>query len=304
MAHFTGLVPAVHTPMAHDGSLHLPGIERLAEHLVSVGAAGCFACGTTGEGTSLTVPERMQVVQRWVAVAGKSLRVVAHVGHTSVEDARDLAGAAQRAGAYAVAAMAPPFIKAKSVEDLVATAARIASGAPDLPFYYYHIPSMTGANFLMREFAEVAVARIPNFVGLKYTHSDFCDFGRCLDFEGGRLHMLFGLDEMLLAALATGATAMIGSTYGFAAPLYQKVIQAFQAGDLETARCQQARSREMVAALVQVGLLPALKAAIRLIGVDCGPVRLPLVDLTSEQYAWLERRFDELGILDDCRATV
>jgi N-acetylneuraminate lyase len=296
-----GLVPAVPTPLTPDGELSLELIEPLVEHLVTQGVAGAFVCGTTGEGMSLSVPERLQIAQRWCADAPPSLRVIVHVGHTSLSDAKELAAGAQRSGAWAISAHAPPFFKPKRVEDLVEYCADLAAAAPQLPFFYYHIPSLTGVTIPVRDFLALASRRIPTLIGAKFTHSDLLDFGRSMDFEEGRFQMLFGLDEQLLSALVLGTKAMVGTTYGFAAPVYRRLIQAYDAGDLETARAQQRRSREMIAVLLRVGLLPAIKLAYRWIGLEVGPVRLPLAPLSQEDEETLRDTLDRLGILEECQ---
>ena len=111
--------------------------------------------------------------------------------------------------------------------------------------------------------------------------------------------MLYGLDEQLLSALVLGCTAMIGGSYTFAATLYKRLIDAFRAGDLETARREQSKSREMIAALIQVGVLRGLKASMRLVGVDCGPPRLPVTDLSPQEQDWLRGKLEEAGVIAD-----
>lgn len=261
--------------------------------------AGVFVCGTTGEGSSLSIPERLQVAQRWTSVAPRHVKVVVHVGHTSLEDAKALAAGAQRSGAFAIAAMPPSFIKPRTLSDLVEFCAHVAAAAPMLPFYYYHIPSMTGVTYSMREFLELAADRIPTLAGIKFTHNDLADYGRATDFEGGRYQVLYGLDEQLLSALVLGCTAMIGGTYTFAATLYRRMIEAFRQGDLDTARKQQAKSREMIAALQQIGVLRGLKASMRLVGVDAGPPRLPVTDLSPAENNFLRSKLEEAGVIAD-----
>ena len=106
-APLTGLIAAPYTPLHADGSLNLPVIEKLAASLLANGVTGAFVCGTTGEGVSLTVAERMQVAERWQQIAGAQLRIIVHVGHTSLVDARSLAAHAEKIGAQGVSCLAP-----------------------------------------------------------------------------------------------------------------------------------------------------------------------------------------------------
>jgi len=289
----TGLIAAPFTPFQPTGEVHYDSIEQQAAALRQAGVAAAFVCGTTGEGMSLTGAERMQVAERWQKV--NQLPVIVHVGHTCLSDCQALAAHAAKIGASATAAFAPFFFKPASVNDLVAFCAEIASAAPDLLFYFYHFPAITGVNFSMRTFLEVASTRIPNLAGIKYTHEDLLDFGRCLDFEGGRYEMLWGRDEALLAALTIGATGAVGSTYNYAAaPIYMPLLKAFAAGDLKEARRLQGKARDLIAIMVRLGGMSAGKAIMKIIGVDCGPVRPPLANLSSAQYAELEEKLKPL----------
>ena len=132
------------------------------------------------------IPERMKVTERWVAAAGERLVVLAHVGHNSLPAARALAAHAGRTGARGIAAFAPSYSRPGNADELTAFCGEIASAAPDLPFYYYHIPSMTGVHLPVYDFFRAASGRIENLAGAKYTHEDLMDFGRCLRLDGGR----------------------------------------------------------------------------------------------------------------------
>lgn len=295
--HLTGLIAAPHTPFAADGSLNLAAIETQAEQLAANGVAAAFVCGTTGEGSSLTTAERMDVARRWCEAAGATLPVLVNVGHNCLGSSRELAAHAAASGAAAIASMGPTFLRPAGLDDLVAWCAETAAAAPRLPFYYYHIPSLTGLDFAMAEFLAAAEDHVPTLAGLKYTHTDLLDFGRCLTHSGGRFNVLFGRDEMLLAALALGGRGAVGSTYNFAAPLYHRVIQDFEAGDLAAARAAQAQSREMVAVLLDSAamIVTAGKAVMRRVGIDCGPVRPPLRNMTADQIETMIQRLDRGG---------
>jgi len=294
------LMAAPFTPINDDGSVNLEMIEKLAGSLIDNGVRGAFICGTTGEGMSLTVEERMRVAERWVEVARDDLVIIVHVGHTCLSDCKALAAHAQRIGAHAVSTSAPSFFKPSNVEDLVSFCAQVASAAPETPFYYYHIPSMTGVNLPVVEFLKLGAERIPNLEGVKFTHEDLMDFGLCVDLYDGRFNMLFGRDEILLPALSLGAAGAVGTTYNFAAPLYQGIIKAFDSGDMISARREQVRAQKMVSILLKYGGLPAGKAIMRMIGLDCGGVRPPLRDLSKGERDDLAAELQQIGFFDYC----
>lgn len=296
----SGLVAAPFTPFRPDGSLDLAAIPRQASLLAKNGVSGAFICGTTGEGQSLTMDERKQVVTAWRAAAPAGLKVVVHVGHLSLAVSRELARHAQDQGADAIATIAPSFFKPAGVAELVAWCEQTAAAAPQLPFYYYHMPAMTGVTISVTDFLTQTGTRIPTLAGIKFTHEDLFDYGRASQVANGKYAMLFGRDEILLAGLAIGAAGAVGSTYNFAAPLFGRLMQAFAAGDLAAARREQARARDFIGILHRHGGLAAGKAAMKLIGVDCGPVRLPLRRLEATQEAELRRELDQVGFFSYC----
>ncbi len=300
MPHLEGLIAAPPTPMRADGGLALERIDALHAMLVRNGVRGAFVCGTTGESMSLTVPERRLVAERWRALAEGEFVVIVQVGHNSLPECRELAAHAQRIGAHGIAVVAPSFFRPASVEDLVAFCAEVAAAAPALPFYYYHMPAMTGVFTPAVDFMRAASAPIPTLAGAKFTYEDLMDYGRCLDLEGGRFDMLFGRDEILLSALALGARGAIGTTYNFAAPLYRSVIDAYVAGDMATAQKEQSHAREMVAVLYKAGGLGAVKPIMKAIGLDCGAPRLPLHRFSDAEHTKLRAELERIGFFGYC----
>jgi len=296
----TGLVAAPYTAFHPTGELNLESIALQAAVLNHNGVTGAFVCGTTGEGYSLTIEERLQVVATWRKAAPPSLKLVVHVGHLSLTDSCTLARHAQEIGADAIATIAPSFFKPAGVPELVSWCQRIAAAAPQLPFYYYHMPAMTGVNISVADFLQQAMTQIPTLVGIKFTHEDLFDYCRAGQVADGRYAMLFGRDEILLAGLSLGAAGAVGSTYNYAAPLFLRVMAAFAAGDLESARRDQTRAQEFITVVHRHGGLAAGKSVMKLIGVDCGAVRAPLRHPSAEQERSLRNELEKIGFFDYC----
>jgi N-acetylneuraminate lyase len=126
--------------------------------------------------------------------------------------------------------------------------------------------------------------KLPNFAGVKYTHEDFMDFLSCVHFQNGKYDMLWGRDENMLPALSVGAKGAVGSTFNYAAPLYHKLIEAFNNGDLETAREYQQQSIDMIRLLGKYGGIAAGKAYMKLLGLDCGEFRLPVKNMSTAEF--------------------
>lgn len=290
-----GLIAASFTPY-RKGRINPEAVPGYAVALRALGASGVFVNGTTGESLSLSTEERMELAQTWLGSAPEGFPVLVHVGHNSLPEACTLATHAARHGARAVSAMAPTFFQ-PGLPALVDYLAEIAAAAPAVPFYYYHMPSMTGARFLMTDFLRLAGERIPNLAGIKFTWEDLMDYTLAAGVDGGRYDIVFGRDEILLCGLALGARAAIGSTYNVAAPLYRAVWRAFDAGRIDEARKLQVRAMAMIDACRRSGPsdLPAIRAlASRRLGVELGPPRAPLVPARDEAVAALASTLEGL----------
>ena len=298
--HVVGLVAAPHTPMRDDRSINLDAVEEQATLIAANGVVGAFVCGSTGEGQSLTLPERMQLAERWTNTAPDTVRVIVHAGDSCLDDCRTLAAHAQEIGAFAVAAAPPCFFKPATLDDLIDFCAGVASAAPELPFYYYHIPALTGVDFPMSEFLEAGAGRIPTLAGMKFTDENLMQLRKCLDLQDGRFNIMFGRDEILLAGLALGARAAVGSTYNYMSPLYRRVIDAFETGDIKRARADQSRAIAVVDLLHRYGGVPTGKAIMAMVGVDCGPVRPPFRNLSADQLAELRAGLERVGFFEFC----
>ena len=290
----SGMIPAPHSPFDPQGGVVVRVVEQQAELLKESGLRAVFVGGTTGECASMTVAERKALADAWCGAAGGSFQVAAHVGANCQAEAIELARHAREAGAAAAAALAPSYFKPATVRDLVEFCVPIAAAADPLPFYFYDIPGMTNVRLSMVEFLHEARSRIPNLRGLKFSHTDLVELLQCVQFDDGAFDVLFGADECYLAGLAYGVRGMIGSSYNFAAPLYHRIDQAFARGDLATARRLQVESIAMIKTLAEFGYLAASKAVMGMIGVDCGPVRSPLRELSREERLALWERLSPL----------
>lgn len=298
MTRLKGLIAATYTPLAGSGAVCPDVIPDITDHLIEQGVTGLYVCGSTGEGMSLTTSERMEVAAAYAGAADDRVPVIVQVGHNSIRDAEVLAEHAQEIGAVAVSATCPSYFKVSDVATLTDCMARIAGAAPELPFYYYHIPSLTGSAIDPSEFLRQAGERIPNLAGLKYTDTKLFEFQVCLELQSRAHDVVWGCDEMLLGALATGAEAAIGSTYNFAAPLYQRLIRAFESGDISEARRLQLLSVEMIRTIGRYPFHPAVKQLLSHNGFPMGDCRLPQTSLSGEQTKQLIRDLEAIGFFE------
>jgi N-acetylneuraminate lyase len=293
-----GIVAATFSAYKPDGSLNLELIPSLVDKLVTDGLTGVYICGTNGEGPNLTIDERMAVAEAYVKAVNKRILVLVHVGHTSIQESKKLAAHAAKIGADAISAVAAFYFKPTSVQNLVDCMAEIASGAPNLPFYYYHMPTLTGVGMDMVDFLKLGEEKIPNLAGIKYTASTLHELQACLNYKNGKFDVLSGYDEMLLPALAVGAQGAIGSTYTFAAPVYLKVIELFRAGKLDEARNLQAKVVDFIRCIIKHPSIAAQRAIVKMLGNDLHSPRLPLVPLSDNAYNDLKADLESIGFFE------
>lgn len=297
-----GLIAAPFTPMHPDGSLNLGLIPEYYAMLVGNGINGAFICGSTGEGVSLTMEEKMAVAEAWAACNGKlhGFSIMQLVGGTCLADCKQLAQHAASIGLDAVSFLAPYYFKPANIDVLAACCAEVAASAPELPFYYYHIPVLTGVNFPMVDLLKAVDGRIPNFAGIKYTHEDLMDYLSCLNYDGGKFNILWGRDETFLSALAVGAKGAVGSTYNYAAPLYHQLLDAFNLGELEQAATIQQKAIDMIELLGKFGGIATGKAFMKLIGMNCGEFRLPVKNMTKAAFEQFTLDAERVGFNNFC----
>jgi N-acetylneuraminate lyase len=290
------LVVATHTPFHANGSLAPEVVATQAAFLAANGISTIFMTGSTGESHSVTCAEKLELYDAW-AVAGKAsgVSVIAHVGGNCIDDSKTLARRAGKLGFKAISALAPSYYKPANLSALIDCCAVIAAEAPDTPFYYYDIPALTGLTLPMEKFLLDAPARIPTLAGIKFTNPDLVSYRRSLDIAGNDFDLPWGVDEMLLAGLSTGARGGVGSTYNWAPRLYMDLISAHEKGDLTEARRLQSVSIAMIDAIAPTGFLGTAKALMGRLGVPVGPARLPLGNPTEAQIDALMIRLDELG---------
>ena len=280
----SGLIAAPFTPFREDGAVALELIPKFADSLVADGVRGAYITGTTGEGISCSLAERIALLEAWRDAARGRLTLIAHTGALALPDIAALSRKAAELGYDAFSVVPPTFFRPATEEALVEYCQTVAATAPELPFYYYHTMN-SGVNLSMGRFLNLVGDRIPNLVGVKFNHHNLYDYQNALAAAGGRFDVVFGVDEFFAGALALGAKAFIGSTYNYSAELYHRVWQAFDAGDRETVAVYMRKICDGVDLLNANGGLPAGKSMMLIKGIDCGKARLPLrqIELPERQ---------------------
>ena len=297
-----GLIDAPFTPFDAEGNVNLAPIPAYAEMLKKNGLKGVFVNGSSGEGYMLTTDERKAIAEAWVKAAPEGFKVIVHVGSCCARDSRELARHAAEIGAWGIGAMAPPFPKIGRVEELVKYIEEIACGAPELPFYFYHIPAFNGAYLPMLDLLKAVDGRVPNFAGIKYTYESIYEYNQCHMYDGGKFDMLHGQDETILPALAMGgAQGGIGGTTNYNGRELNAIIEAWDRGDIEAAREHQNFAQEVINVICRYrGNIVGGKRIMKLIGLDLGPNRTPFRNITPDEEAAMRRELEEIGFFERC----
>jgi N-acetylneuraminate lyase len=299
MEKLTGLIAAPFTPMDNKGNLNLGMVGKYAEKLKKDGVRGVFVCGTTGEGMLMDSAERMAVAEKWIDQQSDNFKVIVHVGTTSYKQSNELAKHAQQAGASAVGCMGPIFLKPSCEDDLVTFCAEVAAGAPELPFYYYHIPSVSNVLLSMPVFLDKAKLAIPNLAGIKFTHRNMMEMFQCLKADEGKWDILHGFDEELLCGLSLGAKGAVGSTFNYLAPVYLNLMSAFREGNMEKARGYQYLSVKFIEILIRYGGgVIGGKPVMKFIGLDCGPLRAPAHNYSQVELENYRKELEAIGFFE------
>lgn len=284
--HLQGLIAAPFAPFDNNGKIDVTLIPAYYAFLKRNGITGAFINGSTGEGVSITLNEKKAVAQAWADCSNHDadFKVMVFLGGTCLTDCIDLAKHAYEIGLYAVSLTAPFYFKPANVEMLAQACIMVGESVPNMPFYYYHIPVLTGVNLPMFDLVKALDGKLSNFAGVKYTHEDFMDFQSCMSYENGKFDMLWGRDENMLSALVLGAKGAVGSTFNYAAPLYYDLIDAFNANDLPKARILQQKSIDMIRLLGKYGGISVGKAYMKVVGLNLGEFRLPVKNMSAEQF--------------------
>ncbi|MFZ4986659.1 MAG: dihydrodipicolinate synthase family protein [Blastocatellia bacterium] len=289
MAQLSGILPALVTPFDAKWRFNAGACEQLLDRLYAAGVVGVYVCGTTGEGMLQTVEERKQVAEFALRVSPADRQVVVHVGAACLTEAVELARHAADHGAAAVSSLPPagPY----SFED-VKNYYRILAEATDLPLIVYHMPA--GGTVSLSTIPQLLeLCAIPNVVGLKFTDQDMYKLS---ELKRNGVLIFNGYDEVLCAGLLMGADGGIGSFYNVAPHLFLRVWEDARHGRWSEARQTQLRINELVTMTLRFPLISGLKTILGWSGIDCGQVRGPRRDLTSDEANQLRRMIAAAGL--------
>jgi N-acetylneuraminate lyase len=287
---FSGIWPAMLSPIGPDGRPCLKTVARLVELFVEQGLGGVYVTGSTGQWPLLTLDERRAIAETAVRTAAGRLPVMVHIGATATEDAVALAHHAAAIGADAVSAIGPTYYS-HSAETVLEHYRRVCR-ATRLPFYVYHLMGVSQD----LEDPAVYVERLlslPNIAGMKYTERDLYPLGVIRACAGERLNLMSGADELLCQAVLCGADGAIGTFYNLWGAECRAAREACAGGDVAAARDFMLRFQLALSRILSAGgEWSFLRAAmLRRHGIDVGMPRAPL-GVTDRH--WTAAEVDEL----------
>lgn len=273
---FSGCATALITPML-GSQINYPMLEQLIARQIDAGIPAVVIAGTTGESPTVSDAEKLEMFRRAKQFAGDRCRIIAGTGSNSTEHAIALSRAAEQMGVDALLVVSPYYNKA-TPEGLIAHYTAIAS-AVSIPVIVYNVPSRTGVDIPVPVYQ--ALSQISNIVGVKEASTDITKITRIRAACGAAFSVWSGNDELAVAATALGGQGIISVASNVYPEDVNTMMQAALAGDYDTAAAFQTDLLPLIDLLFcEVNPIP-VKAAMKIIGYDCGQCRLPLTTPTE-----------------------
>ena len=289
MAIFKGAGVAIVTPMHDDGSVNYEKLGELIEFQIAI-----IICGTTGESSTMTHGEHLKAIKYTIDKVAKRIPVIAGTGSNCTETAIMLSKEAVSYGADALLIVTPYYNKATQ-KGLIAHYTAIANAVPETPIIMYNVPSRTGCNIQPATVAAL-VKNVKNIVGLKAASGDLSQIAKTVALAGEDLELYSGNDDQTLPILSLGGIGVISVLSNIAPRETHDMVMKFLDGDIKGAAKIQIDSIPLVSALFcEVNPIPA-KAALNLMGMNVGPLRMPLSEMEDSNKEILAKAMKDFGI--------
>lgn len=294
MAIFEGAGVALITPFTESGEVNYAKLEELVEEQIAGGTDAIIACGTTGESSTMSHEEHLDVVRFVCKVTGRRIPVIAGTGSNSTSEAIHLSKEAEKAGADALLLVTPYYNKATQ-GGLIAHYTAIA-GSVNIPILLYHIPGRTGLT--MKPETIVKLCReVPNIVGVKEASANFSAIAEIMSMAGGCVDLYSGNDDQIVPILSMGGKGVISVLSNVAPRQTHDICESYLKGDVKRSLKLQLDAIPLINALFcEVNPIP-VKAAMNMMGKEVGPLRLPLTEMEPQNKERLKKAMEEYGIL-------
>lgn len=295
MSLFTGAGVAIVTPMKANGDVNYDKLGELLDYQINNSTDAIVICGTTGESATMTEEEHVEAIRFTADYVKKRVPVIAGTGSNCTKTAIELSKAAQAAGVDGCLVVTPYYNKATQkglVEHYTAVAKSI-----DLPIIMYNVPSRTGCNILPETAVKLA-KEVDNIVAIKAATGNLAQESKTMMLAEGCLDMYSGEDGLIVPLMSIGAKGVISVLSNVAPKQTHDICAKFFSGDIEGARKAQFDALELVDALFcEVNPIP-VKTALNLMGMEVGPLRMPLSEMEPVNLERLKTALKNYGILN------
>lgn len=294
MALFEGAGVALVTPFKENGEVNYEKLEEIVEEQIAGGTDAIIACGTTGEASTMTHEEHLDVIEYICRVTKKRIPVVAGTGSNCTETAVYLSAEAEKRGADGLLLVSPYYNKATQ-KGLMAHFTAVAD-AVKIPVILYNIPGRTGVTIKPETIA--ALCRdVDNIVGVKEASGNFSAIATLMSLSDGKVDLYSGNDDQIVPLLSLGGKGVISVLSNVAPRQTHDICASYFAGDVKTSASLQLKAIPLITELFsEVNPIP-VKAAMNMMGKGVGPLRMPLTEMEPQNQEKLKRAMADYGIL-------
>ena len=294
MSIFKGAGVAIVTPMKENGEVNYEKFAEMIEFQIANGTDAIIVCGTTGESSTLTHEEHLDVIKYCTEKVAGRIPVVAGTGSNCTETAVYLSGEAEKYGVDGLLLVSPYYNKA--TQNGLYTHFKTIAESVKLPIILYNVPSRTGCNILPDTVIRLC-HDVENIVGVKEASGNLSQLARLAARAKGTVDIYSGNDDQIVPILSLGGKGVISVLSNVAPKETHEICAKYFEGDVEGSRDLQLRAMDLCDALFcEVNPIP-VKKALNLMGMEAGSLRLPLTEMEEANAAKLEKAMREFGIL-------
>ena len=294
MAIFKGAGVAIITPMHEDGSVNYEKLEEILEFQIANSTDAVIICGTTGESSTMTHGEHLKTIKFAVDKVAKRVPVIAGTGSNCTETAIMMSKEAASYGVDALLVVTPYYNKATQ-KGLIAHYTAIANAVPETPIIMYNVPSRTGCNIQPATVAAL-VKNVKNIVGIKAASGDLSQIAKMMSMAGENLELYSGNDDQILPIMSLGGLGVISVLSNVAPKQTHDIVMKFMEGDTREAARLQLEAIPLINALFcEVNPIP-VKTAMNMMGMEVGPLRMPLCEMEESNKETLAKAMKDYGL--------
>ena len=294
MSIFTGAAVAIVTPMYENGEVNYEKLGELLEEQIAGGTDAIVICGTTGEASTLSHEEHLDVIKYAIDKVAKRIPVIAGTGSNCTETAIYLSQEAEKYGADGLLLVTPYYNKATQ-KGLKLFFSQIANSVK-IPVILYNVPGRTGCNILP-ETAAWLVENVENIVAIKEASGNLSQVAKLMSLVGDKIDLYSGNDDQIVPILSLGGKGVISVLSNVAPKQTHDIVASYLEGDVKKSCELQLKAIDLIDALFcEVNPIP-VKTAMNLLGKECGPLRGPLCEMEEKNVEKLRKAMENYGIL-------